>query len=275
MSFIRFLIATALVAAVAFGASPSLGLAVANGSFQLDKSSVYGNASLFDGSLIETAAASSDLALLNGARLRLGTESQARIHADRLVLDKGQTEIAASSGYSIEALGLRVAPDSPQSRVVVAYNGPARIQVAALLGSARISAANGVLLANVPAGTALQLEPQAAGATPPSKFEGRVESKDGAFLLTDQLSHVTYTLAGTDPAPYLHKCVEVTGNVEAAAAGSTQVLRAIAIQETSCAKRGAGYRNKLIIAGVAVAAVGATAGVLSTRGAAKSTISAP
>ena len=155
MSHIRLLLVAALSVTVTLAASPSVGLAVANGTFQVDKSSVYGNATLFDGSLIETVAVSSDLVLRNGARLRLGSESQARIHADRLVLEKGQTEISASSGYSVEAFGLRVAPESLQSRFAVTYSGPARLQVAALLGSARVSGLNGVLIAAVPAGTAL------------------------------------------------------------------------------------------------------------------------
>jgi hypothetical protein len=260
-----------LAGAVAYGANPSIGMAVANGSFQLDKSKVYGNGTLFDGSLIETSAVSSDLVLQNGARLRLGTESQALVHQDRLVLAKGQSEINSASGYSIEALGLRAAPDSPQSRLIVTYSGPARIQVAALRGSAHVSGANGVLVANVAAGTALDLDPQAAGAATPSSISGVLQSKNGAFLLPDEVTNVTYTLLGAGFEAFVGKCVEVTGGIDASvqpATGSSQVIRVLTIKESKgCKRAGAFWHSpKVIIAGVAIAAAGTTAGVLATRG---------
>ena len=278
MSSIRLILACMLTGVAGYGANPSIGMAVANGSFQLDNSKVYGNATLFDGSLIETAAVSSDVALQNGARLRLGTESQALVRADRLVLKKGQSEINAASGYSIEALGLTTAPDSPQSRVVVTYAGPARIQVAALMGSAHVSGANGVLVANVPAGTALELNPQVAGAATPSTISGVLQSKGGAFLVTDQVSQVTYTLLGTGFAALTGKCVEVTGSIDAAAQpapGSSQVMRVLTIRESNGCKRAGGFWHspKVIIAGVGVAAVGITAGVLATQGSSSKSLS--
>jgi hypothetical protein len=281
VSSIRLLLVCLLVGAVAFGASPSLGLAVANGSFQLDQSKVYGNATLFDGSLIQTAAVSSDLVLQNGARLRLGVESQARVHSDRLVLEKGQTEIASASGYSIEALGLRAVPDSPQSRLVVTYSGPTRIQVAALAGSARISGANGVLVANVPAGTALDLNPQVAGAAAPSKILGFLKSKNGTFLLTDEVSHVTYVLIGSDLDQYVGERVEVTGDIDTGAQvaeGSPRPMRVLAIVVVPSNQGVAGFLLNppgVIVSGVAIVAAGTTAGVLATRGSATPAISAP
>lgn len=279
MSSIRVLLVCMLAGAIAFGASPSIGMAVANGSFQLDKSKVYGNATLFDGSLIETAAVSSDLVLHNGARLRLGTESQALIHPNYLVLEKGQSEINGSTGYSIEALGLRAAPDTPQSRLVVTYNGAAHIQVAALMGSARISGANGALVANVPAGTALDLNPQAAGAATASTLSGVLQSKAGAFLLPDQVSHVTYTLLGAGFEPFVGKCVEVTGGIDASAqpaTGSSQAIRVLTIHESNgCKRTGAFWHSpKVIVAGVAIVAVGTTAGVLATRSSSSRELSA-
>ena len=208
MSYIRLFLAAAASVTVTLAANPSIGLAITNGSFQVDKSSVYGNATLFDGSLIETVAVSVNLVLHNGARLRLGSESQARIHADRLVLEKGQTEISATSKYSIEALGLHIAPESSQSRLAVTYSGSAHVQVAALAGSARVSGLNGVLIAAVPAGTALDLDPQAAGAAAPSTLTGTLQLRNGVFLLADEVSHVIYTLAGSGLDSYTGKRVE-------------------------------------------------------------------
>ena len=47
-------------------AGGAIGMAVANGSFQVDHSAVYGNGTLFDGSVVETAKASSRLQLTGG-----------------------------------------------------------------------------------------------------------------------------------------------------------------------------------------------------------------
>jgi len=291
VSHIRSLLIGVFAGAVVFGTSPSIGLVAAHGSFQVDQSRVYGNATLFDGSLIETAAVSSDLVLDNGVRLRLGAESRARVHPDRLVLDKGQSELGAASGYSIEALGIRTAPDTPNSRLVVTYSSPTRIQVSALTGSARVSGANGVLVAEVPAGTALEFEPQAAGAVTPSKLVGLVETKDGVIVLTDEVTHVTYALIGPDLDQFVGKRVEITGTIDAGvqtAAGSAQAIHVLSIKElaknTKRAAAGTAGTNATgagssgiagaIVVGINVAAVGATVG-LAVAPSAKTAISAP
>src|SRR6266567_2060565 len=64
-----------------------IGMAVANGSFLVDQSRVWGNTTLFDGSMIETATAASDLQLNGGVMMRLASESRARVYRDRLVLE--------------------------------------------------------------------------------------------------------------------------------------------------------------------------------------------
>jgi hypothetical protein len=275
VTLIRISLGCLIAGAVAFGANQSIGLAIANGSFQLDKSRVYGNATLFDGSLIETAAVSSDLVLRNGAQVRLGAESQACVHSDRLVLEKGQGEIGATSAYSIEALGLRAAPDSPQSRLVVTYSSSDHIQVAALIGSARVLGANGVLVANVPAGTALDLQPQAAGAAAASKIVGFLQSKDGAFLLTDEVSRVAYVLSGKGLDQYVGDRVEVTGNIDIGvqvSEGAPRPMRVLMIVVVP-SKQGCCFLVSPIVDGVAIAAVGATTGILSSRGSTKPAIS--
>ena len=72
-----------------FAASPAIGLVVANGSFQLDHSNVWGTATLFDGNVIETNISSSQLQLNNGVNLRLAAGTRARVYESRLVLEKG------------------------------------------------------------------------------------------------------------------------------------------------------------------------------------------
>ena len=71
------------VLAACFAASTAIGLVVANGSFQLDQSSVRGSATLFDGNVIETNVTSSQLQLNNGVSLRLAAETRAMLCSRR------------------------------------------------------------------------------------------------------------------------------------------------------------------------------------------------
>src|ERR1700756_4266469 len=92
--------------ALAIGALTSLpaagggiGLAVANGSLRVNHSQVWGNTTLFDGSLIETSTGYSQLRLDDGVRVRLAGESRATVHDGRLVLEQGQSETESPAGY--------------------------------------------------------------------------------------------------------------------------------------------------------------------------------
>lgn len=262
---ISLLIAGSL--AVAFCANPAIGVATAKGSFQIDKSKVYGNTTLFDGSFIETTEASSDLVLNTGARLRLAAGSQARVHTNRLVLEKGQGQVSGASGYFIEALSLRAAPDSPQSQMTVTYKGSAGIQVAALTGSARVSGPDGVMLAKVTPGAAIDLDPQAAGAAAPSKITGRLGDPNHFFILPDESSHISFELTGPTVEKFVHKCVEVTGTIDPTAKaneGAAHLIYVITIKEVSGCSPVAGmtWKSKALIGGIVVGATAATAGVV-------------
>src|SRR5258707_9597456 len=72
-------IALVSISSVVFGATPAIGIVTAAGHFTIEKSQVWGNSSLFDGSTIETDQASSDLALRNGVKVQLGSNSRARV----------------------------------------------------------------------------------------------------------------------------------------------------------------------------------------------------
>src|SRR6185295_14572584 len=58
-------------------ANGSIGIAVTNGGFQVDHARVSGNATLFDGSSVETAKAPSQLQLNDGVVMRLAADARA------------------------------------------------------------------------------------------------------------------------------------------------------------------------------------------------------
>src|SRR5712692_4550835 len=109
-------------------ASPTIGVAMANGNFLLDRSPVVGNANVFEGSVIETGKAMSDLTLANGLKMRLGTESRGRVFRDRLVLEKGAGQVSGSK-YLVEAGRLRVMPGSSNATARVAFGNKNLVEV--------------------------------------------------------------------------------------------------------------------------------------------------
>lgn len=87
-----------LLSAVGLGA-PAIGIVTASGHFSLEGSQVWGNATLFDGATVETASASSELALRNGVKVQLGAGSRARIWQNRLLVEKGVAQVAAPASF--------------------------------------------------------------------------------------------------------------------------------------------------------------------------------
>jgi hypothetical protein len=80
-------------------AAPAIGIVTASGHFNVEGSQVWGNATLFDGTVVETSTASSELALRNGVKVQLAAGSRARIWENRLVLEKGVAQLAAPASF--------------------------------------------------------------------------------------------------------------------------------------------------------------------------------
>ena len=119
--------ATALCVSFLLAALPAscaaIGVVVASGSFRVDNNLVAGNATLFDGNTLENVGASSDVEISGGARVRLGADSRGKVFRDRLVLEKGLSELNGGSGFWIEARGLRILPGGPGATGRVAVSG--------------------------------------------------------------------------------------------------------------------------------------------------------
>jgi hypothetical protein len=191
-----------------------IGFAVAQGSFRVDSSPVVGNATLFEGSTLETGRASSDLKLTGGVHVRLGADSRGTVHGDRLELQKGLTELEAGKGYWIEAYGLHIYPEKPRSAGRVAVTGDRKIQVLALAGSFRVTAADGTVVALLAPGRALEFEPQAVtGAQAPFQMTGCLERRNGRYVLRDPISGVTEEVRGERLESNVGRMIEVVATV--------------------------------------------------------------
>src|SRR5690242_513497 len=94
LSLILVLTVTSLTASTA-----AIGFAAANGSFQVNAKQARDTATLFDGSVIETGKAPSQIRLDNGAQVRLATDSRAKVYEGRIVLEKGSGQLESSTTY--------------------------------------------------------------------------------------------------------------------------------------------------------------------------------
>src|ERR1035438_10163191 len=71
----------------------SIGTASARGDMRVDSYSVKGNATLFEGSVVETGQATADLRLNKGTEITMSTGSRGTLYSDRLVLRPGEGEL--------------------------------------------------------------------------------------------------------------------------------------------------------------------------------------
>ncbi len=229
------------------GAVPVIGTVVAKGAFRLDNATVTGNATLFEGSTIETKSSSSHMELSSGARIALGADSKARFYSDHLILEKGEGQLEKAESFRFEAKGLSIQPETGNASARVVLVDGARVEMAVLAGSFRVLNARGVLVANVASGRALMLEPQATEGT--SKLTGALRLAGGHLLLTDETTNVTVEVAGAGLSKEVGYRIEVTGTMDPTATPVTDASQFIRV--TSVKRLG-----KAVAPGAGAAAAG-------------------
>ncbi len=200
----------------------------------------------------------------------LASTSAAEIHQDRLVLSKGTAELSGAAAYRIETRNLSIGAADAAASIRVAIDGANQVRVAATGGRAEVRNHHGVLLAQVNAGSAVQM-PNRADA--PAKYTGVVRESNGKYLLTDEATNVTIELRGKNLARLKGKRIQVTGSVlagEAAAAGATVVVSvtsaATIAAAAGTAAAGAGAATGAGISAATIAVIGGAAAVGGTVG---------
>lgn len=205
-------------------AAPVLGVVTARGSFTLDRAAVTGNATVFEGSTVETDKIASEIRLTEGPRIRLAAGSRGVIYRDRLVLERGEGAAERMAGYSLEVQSLRIRSAKPAAGARVSLIGANLVEVSAVGAEVRVANLNGVVLANVAAGGKLSFTPEQAGAAAPSSVTGCLKSSDGHFSLTDEASGATFVLLGNDVAQYAGNRVQVDGAVKPGEPDSNRLM---------------------------------------------------
>ena len=197
------LFASFLSAAGAWAGSSSIGMITSGGAMSLNRSEVWGNATLFDGSSIETQKASGDAALSDGVRIQFGAQSRATVWRNHAALDRGIAQVTARSPYEIDSGGIKVKAESGSRMLLKAG---AQVEVTALAGMAQVRDRDGTLLASIAPGRTLSFAFQATVTR-----TGCMVYKDGHFLLQDENTNEVVELTGTGLAGNVGNRVEVLG----------------------------------------------------------------
>ena len=238
----------------------AIGTVVAAGNFQLDDAKVSGNATLFEGTTIQTGAAPSEVRLNNGARMSLGAGARGRVYQDRLLLERGESQIQAGGGYLVQARSLKILSEGGASSARIALAGQSKVQVAALTGALRVTNSKGILVARVMPGAAIEFEPQAAGAAAPSRLSGCLVMTAGKYLLTDETTNVTAELKGSGLQTQVGNWVEISGAMDPSAQPAADASQSIKVTAVKRLAKGCSAASKAKAAAAAGAAARAGAG---------------
>ena len=240
-----------------FAATQVIGVAMSEGSILVNDARTPGNASIVDGSILQTESSASQVHFKDGAQLRVDADSRARLFSDHVDLQRGSVKI---SDYAAKANGLSVrAGDGSSANVTVKGK---IIEVAALKGSVHVFNATGLNVANLLPGRALDLTPQDAGASSPSAFIGCAIKSGNDLLLTDETSYVTAQLRGGKINP--GQRIQITGSLVPNAtptAPATQVITVTSVKEIGGTCGAVAGNTAAPLAGGAAAAGGSTGGV--------------
>jgi hypothetical protein len=122
---------------------------------RVDGYSIANNATLFDGTVVETASTSATLRLEKGITVTLAPGSRGSLYRDHFALDKGVSQVEVSAPFSLQASGLHITADQPHSRALIMMKGDNTISVASIAGQFKVMDESGVTLGSVAAGKTL------------------------------------------------------------------------------------------------------------------------
>lgn len=245
-----------------------LGTASARGDMRVDGYRVQGDATVFDGSVVQTMEASAALRVAQGVEITLSKSSRGAVYRDHFVLQRGVTEISAPGSFPLEANGLHVTANKPHSVGVVALTPNNAVEVAAVSGGFDVRDSQGDLLSNVLPGRALSfaMQDQANEANIAPQFlsmTGIVSNENGHYYLTNEQDQKIELIGGKNLQQYVGDKIVVTGQFQPGAA-TGGAIGTINVQTAQLNGPGGGVtkKGKWLITAVALGGAGEVAYVI-------------
>ena len=224
-------------------ATPAIGTVQASGEFRLNQASGYANSTLFDGALLETKAVRSDITFTSGGHMAVGPNSKTHVYKTYAVLDSGAADVNAV-GYKLKAANLSISGSGAQ----VLFNSASKVQVGAVSSPVEVRNSSDMLIARVFPGQPLEFDTAGGqgGASGPVTVSGKVEKKEGLYMVTDCTTNVTYQVQGSDIDKRVGKNAKVQGSI-VPGSGAVQVIAASSVT----AAKGSGCPIPAAMAGAA------------------------
>jgi hypothetical protein len=208
-----------------------IGTASCPENFWVDSAGVSNHATLFENSTVETEGAPAKLQIGGDVRLLIDAHSRAQVDQKHLVLEKGRAQLDNGKDYRIEASSIRVSLAKPSARAIVSVGVSGVVEVAALGGMVHVENAEGVAVANVAAGRAVEL--RLGQTSEAAMLTGCIVKTGTTYVLRDEASAVTVELRGADIANDVGRRVQVSGTMapsQHALAAADQVVQAKAVR---------------------------------------------
>lgn len=190
-------------------AGAAIGVASTIGSFTVDKVRVSRQATLVEGSRVETGEDALRLMPYDGGRLELDPASRASVFRRRLELDAGTVRLSGTDSYVLDVLGLRVVPADAGTSAAVTHSGEDRFTVTAYSGSVRVTRPEGTVIAEVKPGKSLEFQP--TGRTSDVSVTGTLESRSGKLQVKDETTGVTVDVTAPGLEEHVSKRVQIAG----------------------------------------------------------------
>jgi hypothetical protein len=266
LKWLQAVLAMSFMATYASAGTTVLGTASARGDMRVDGYTVRGDATIFNGTVVETQEASARLRIGDGVDITMSKASRGTIYGNHFVLQRGQSELAAPASFEMEANGLHVATGSPNSVGVIALAPDHAVQIAALAGSLEVRDGQGLVLSNVLPGRPLTFAMQAEASTSPYYVSavGLLDYQNGHYYITTD-ENVKYELTGGDLEKFVGDKVVVTGTLNPAVApagtAGTITIKTIEINPGG-PTGGITKKGKWMIIGTALGGAGAVAWVI-------------
>jgi len=194
------LIATALLfCSAAYGQTNAkvVGSAAVRGNLRIDGNQVTSDATLFDGSTVETTDATATLQMGSHAVVLMNAGTRSIVHDGYITLDQGKIDVRATCGFVVDADQVRVTPNSSASHGVV-YISNSSVSVLAMDGEFLILDKEGRVLGTIHSGQSQAFSAGKEQTAGPATYAGTLSSTDNHPMLTlfGPDNKTTYELQG-------------------------------------------------------------------------------
>jgi len=226
------LITCSCLISTASATSSSIGLVMSTGEVQVDGLKVPTTSAIFSGNLISSGDRSANLQFSDGTSALMRPGSTMTVYRERSVLQQGITMQRGLDKHPVLADGLRISSAAPNAVALVGVRDSSHIEVAAQEGEADVLAPSGNLVARVEPGRTLSFaigEPAGASATG-VELSGNLRPH---YLLTDEVTNVTYQLQGSDLGPLIGESVKVVGAVVGNPSSAPQVVAVSSVMKVN------------------------------------------